>query len=353
MEEIKGVIPREMEQLKPTEMIKESSKMFIAFFIGIIIILVAAAVLYTWALSFIRSDKQYPKVTGECYQSANGDYVINVTELDPDAVCVLRVSYIIVDDHGKALPGAQGSVRDIYGVDLSFQGSSDLKSTGYRRGNESFVDNDADGNISPGDQFVVRSAENGGVAVEGYEFILEFDVSGDKMTRITFEDRRQWSGAIEQSLLQTISLDNDNISLETGTGVLDRFRYYISGSVRYSYSFAYVGEETRNITVCLLLDDKPIHNDTKCVTTDELLSLCGNLTIKVTNYWGAVVINNITVRVSDTESNVTLFHGFSEYQVAGSGCGDPSFLHTPLLQFVTVVILVTMFFVPHRKRPRL
>jgi flagellin-like protein len=149
---------------------EEAVSPVIAVILMVAITVVLAAVLYTWALSFIRSDKQTPTV-GAVYQPfGNNDFAITIEKVDPDAVSVISVNYILLDDASRAVPGVQGSVKDVYGLNFDDQYT-----------NVSFQDNDRDGKISAGDVFLIKNVINGGQASAGYSLLLKFDVTGDKM----------------------------------------------------------------------------------------------------------------------------------------------------------------------------
>lgn len=149
---------------------EEAVSPVIAVILMVAITVVLAAVLYTWALSFIRSDKQTPTI-GAIYQPfGNNDFAVHVEKVDPQAVSVISVNYILLDDSGRAVPGVQGSVKDIYGLNFDDDYT-----------NVSFQDNDRDGKISAGDVFLVKNAINGGQASSGFSLLLKFDVTGDKM----------------------------------------------------------------------------------------------------------------------------------------------------------------------------
>jgi len=304
-----------------------------------------ALFLYTWALSFIESDKQNPTVTAISSQAENGDYVIEITEVEPDAVCAFHVNYIIEDDHGNALPGAQGTVRSIYEVDLTFQIPKDYTGPRNHEGNVSFVDNDVDGKISHGDIFVVRSVENGGIARKGYQFILIFTVSHDVIGKVTLNDQWEWDESSDHTELTTITYDSENISVDNTSSVLDRFRYYTFESGFYSYYFNYLGNDSRSLTISHFHDDVLIVNNTMRVSADDIIYLTGNFTFEDNNSWEEFQERKLGIRISDTWTNETLYHGFVEYEVIRSGCGNPSFLHSPPLLVVTVItLLITVSF---------
>ena len=149
---------------------EEAASPVIAVIIMVAITIVLATVLYTWSIGCGRSDKQTPTV-GAVYQPCGGNnFAVHIEKVDPDAVSVISVNYILLDDRGTAVPGVQGGVKDIY-----------WKDTDFERSNVSFQDNDLDGKISAGDVFVILSKKSGGQAESGYSLLLKFDVTGDKM----------------------------------------------------------------------------------------------------------------------------------------------------------------------------
>lgn len=149
---------------------EEAVSPVIAVILMVAITVVLAAVLYTWALSFIRSDKSTPTVGAIYAPFGQNDFAINVQKVDPDAISVISVNYILLDDRSVAVPGVQGSVKDIYG--LNFDDPETLIS---------FQDNDRDGKIGAGDVFLIKNAVNGGQASAGYTLLLKFDITGDNL----------------------------------------------------------------------------------------------------------------------------------------------------------------------------
>lgn len=149
---------------------EEAVSPVIAVILMVAITVVLAAVLYTWALSFIRNEKQTPTVGATYSPTGNQDFAVNIEKVDPDPVSVVSVNYYLLDDRSQAVPGVQGSVKDIYGLNF------DDKYT-----NVSFRDIDRDGKISGGDVFLVKNKINGGQAEGGYSLLLKFSITKDKM----------------------------------------------------------------------------------------------------------------------------------------------------------------------------
>jgi len=149
---------------------EEAVSPVIAVILMVAITVVLAAVLYTWALSFIRNDKQTPTIGATYVPVGNNDFQVNIEKVDPNPVSVISVNYYLLDDKGTAVPGVQGSVKDIYGLNFNDPNT-----------NISFQDNDRDGKISAGDVFLVKNANNGGQAQSAYSLLLKFAITGDKM----------------------------------------------------------------------------------------------------------------------------------------------------------------------------
>ena len=365
MEEAKAMNSGEREPPKAGKLVRDSFRMTPAYSVAILLIVVAAIFFYSWTRPFIRSDKEAPEYSLDCYQISDGNFIVDIIETDPNDRCCYQVDYIIADEQGDVIQGGGGSVRSIYGADLLFEGSSDHQSIPSHSGNVSFADNDVDRTISAGDRFIVRSVENGGIARDGFEFKLKFftddiigtvtfdsqntmnrssyNISGNQSSRSSSNDGQNQSNRYSpyQSILCTITQDHNNISMEYGRSVLDRFRYYANGNGLYNFSWTYIGTEERNITVSLLLDGHVIRNYSLEVTTNDHIWMDGNFTFGDSPYWEEIEQHNLTVQVVDEPSNMTLYHGFVRYAVVGlSGC-CPSFLHSPLFQFVTVGILIS------------
>jgi len=133
----------------------------------IAITFVLAAVLYTTGCGC--SDMQTPTVVA-VYQPYDGNFSVHIEKVDPAPVNIIHVNYILLDDRGTAVPGEQGSLRDIYDLDIENENT-----------NITFQDRDRDGKISAGDMFIIKSKENGGQATAGYSLLLRYDRTGESM----------------------------------------------------------------------------------------------------------------------------------------------------------------------------
>jgi len=89
-----------------------------------------------------------------------------IVSVDPTPPSVLIMSYYLIDDRGVSVPGVQGIVADIYGLDIYDEYT-----------NVSFHDNDRDGKMSAGDDFYLKDMDHGGQWQMGYEFRLNISQS--------------------------------------------------------------------------------------------------------------------------------------------------------------------------------
>ena len=93
--------------------------------------------------------------------TGNNDWKYVVVSVDSPAPSVFIMSYYLIDDRGVSVPGVQGMVADIYGLDIYDKYT-----------NVSFHDNDRDGKMSAGDDFYLKNAVNGGQWQPGYKLQL-------------------------------------------------------------------------------------------------------------------------------------------------------------------------------------
>jgi len=170
----------------------------IAVILMVAITVVLAAVLYVWAASFLEQGENAPIATFYTQQDSDNVYhveVIKVTKQEP----LEAFSFFLKDTSGSTHIGGNGfgeiacQILDgkEHGIDQSYSGdNAELES---RAGNISaddgsvypvhFNDNDADGKLSSGDQFLVYGAgqagKSQGPAADGWRLDVQFDASGD------------------------------------------------------------------------------------------------------------------------------------------------------------------------------
>jgi len=141
----------------------------IAFCLMIAITVVLAAVLYSDHGCSDYESEVTPTV-GAVYQPYDHNFSVHVEKVDPDPPNHTKVNYILLDDASRAVPGVQGSLKDIYNLNFTDEYT-----------NISYQDKDEDGMLSPGDVFLIKHKDYGGQAKLGYSLLLKFDVTGDKM----------------------------------------------------------------------------------------------------------------------------------------------------------------------------
>ncbi|MCK4613431.1 MAG: right-handed parallel beta-helix repeat-containing protein, partial [Thermoplasmata archaeon] len=131
------------------------------------------------------SGKNCTNRTYKLYQSfGNNDFLVSTGNLGS----VISADYLLLDDRGIAVPGVQGSVKDIYGLNLDDEYT-----------NVSFQDNDRDGRISSGDAFLVKNRINGGQAEADYSLVLKcnkvdkVEISINNGPWITVTGTESWS----------------------------------------------------------------------------------------------------------------------------------------------------------------
>ncbi len=145
----------------------------IAVILMVAITVVLAAVLYNWAMQFMTTDKQTPRAGATTAAHTEG-FQVSIIDIDKE-IAITAVEYYLFDSSGQAVPGIQGSVEDIYGLQIGDTGV-DI----------SYDDSDRDGQLSSGDSFFVKTQENGGKATDGGSLRIAFDVTGDTIVKVGF-----------------------------------------------------------------------------------------------------------------------------------------------------------------------
>jgi len=154
----------------PPRSIPGRVKWGVAVYLVMAIIVIPPAILYTHPTCGFDRDEVTPSVHCVYQPFRDNDSAIHIEKVDPDAVPVNLVRFILLDEAGRAIVTCQGNVLEI--TNLSIHDP---------RANVSFHDNDRDKKISAGDVFIIRSKKNGGQAMERYSLLLKFEITGDKM----------------------------------------------------------------------------------------------------------------------------------------------------------------------------
>ena len=173
----------------------------IAVILMVAITVVLAAVLYVWAASFLEQGESAPIATFFVEESSSGIYHVNVIKVSKQED-LAGFSYFLKDETGSTHVGGNGfgeiAMQIVggqeHGIDTSYSDSCDddcdsqLQS---RSDNVSaddgtdypvhFSDNDRDGKLSAGDQFMVYGLGNSanGPAEDNWKLDIQFDASGD------------------------------------------------------------------------------------------------------------------------------------------------------------------------------
>jgi len=141
----------------------------ISIILVVAITVVLLAVTYTWTGCIKRSDEQTPTV-GAIYQPYDNNFSVHVEKVDPAPTNHTKLNYVLLDEANQAVPGVQGNLRDIYNLNFSHETT-----------NVSYLDQDKDSMLSPGDVFLIKHKDYGGQALEGYSLLLRFEPTGDKI----------------------------------------------------------------------------------------------------------------------------------------------------------------------------
>jgi len=94
-------------------------------------------------------------------KDAEGDYVVTIEKVDPDAIKISDLHYRILDENGAVVDGMYGNLENI------------STSSSASAGSISFLDKDDDGKLSAGDRFHILSVSNEGEAKPGYQLVIK------------------------------------------------------------------------------------------------------------------------------------------------------------------------------------
>ena len=168
----------------------------IAVILMVAITVVLAAVLYVWAASFIEQGESAPIATFFVSEDSAGVYHVEVIKVSKQED-LLGFSFFLKDGSGSTYVGGNGFGEvamqfqggEEMGIDMTYNG--DDSALANRAGNVSdddgsafpvhFSDNDRDGRLSSGDQFLVygSSSVSNGPAQDGWKLDIQFDATGD------------------------------------------------------------------------------------------------------------------------------------------------------------------------------
>ena len=168
----------------------------IAVILMVAITVVLAAVLYVWAASFLEQGESAPIATFFVEESSSGVYHVEVIKVSKQED-LAGFSYFLKDDSGSTYVGGNGFGEiamqivggEEHGIDTSYTGDDDqLKSRATNVSDDDgsvypvhFSDNDRDGFLSAGDQFMVYGTGNSanGPAADNWKLDIQFDLTGN------------------------------------------------------------------------------------------------------------------------------------------------------------------------------
>ena len=169
----------------------------IAVILMVAITVVLAAVLYVWAASFLEQGESAPIATFFVQEGSDGIYHVDVIKVSKQED-LAAFSFYLKDETGSTYVGAGHGFGEVamqivggeeHGIDTAYDGGDQQLEN--RRDNisaddgtdypVSFNDNDRDGKLSAGDQFLVYGNGNAasGPAADNWRLDIQFDASGD------------------------------------------------------------------------------------------------------------------------------------------------------------------------------
>ena len=173
----------------------------IAVILMVAITVVLAAVLYVWAASFLEQGESAPIATFFVQEGSDGIYHVDVIKVSKQED-LAGFSFYLKDETGSTYVGGNGFGEvamqiiggEEHGIDTSYSdscGNNCDSRLENRVGNVSnddgseypvhFSDNDRDGKLSAGDQFMVYGTGNSanGPAADNWRLDIQFDATGD------------------------------------------------------------------------------------------------------------------------------------------------------------------------------
>ena len=169
----------------------------IAVILMVAITVVLAAVLYVWAASFLEQGESAPIATFFVQEGSDGVYHVDVIKVSKQEN-LAAFSFYLKDDTGSTYVGSGHGFGEVamqiiggeeHGIDMAYDGGDeqlDRRAANVSDDDGSafpvhFNDNDRDGKLSAGDQFLVYGSGNAaeGPASDGWRLDIQFDASGD------------------------------------------------------------------------------------------------------------------------------------------------------------------------------
>ncbi len=156
--------------------LKENSRFLRNYAIFVAITYLVLIVFINLFFNLDHVHQKTPTAQFELTGNQTVNYTITITEID-FKISLNDTEFYLFDDTGQAVPGEQGPLEWI----IFSESNQSAKNA-----NLSFLDVDDDGKFSIGDQFRVKSEENGGLVPPGYSLRIAYYVTGDTICRIYF-----------------------------------------------------------------------------------------------------------------------------------------------------------------------
>ena len=167
----------------------------IAVILMVAITVVLAAVLYVWAASFLEQGDSAPIATFFVSQDSSDIYHVEVIKVSKQED-LAGFSFFLKDGTGSTFVGGDGfgeiamqiSGGKEAGIDITYDGDDEVlqnRATNVTNDDGTdfpvhFSDNDRDGKLSSGDQFLVYGLNGDpGPAEDGWKLDIQFDATGD------------------------------------------------------------------------------------------------------------------------------------------------------------------------------
>jgi len=322
-----------------------------AFIVLLIILIVFTAFIEAWiSPPFTGPDKYTPHFETQCYNSTDGNYVVEVGVFSlGNSTGVRQSEYFLVFPNGTT--SEFGRVSDIYGQDISLADT-----------NITFCDEDFDGALSTGDIFIIKATRNGGNAVDGFSLTFKYSESDEVMSKAVLEaenDRLFYPGSTTARWIVT---ESNESGIRFGWATISTYR-----SLYWQWSLITVqiqssGKEPMQDTNLSLvaMDDDVVYyvNDSIVLDNETYTSIEWNYRNNDSKYysWNTDHINhtlrNLAVRLYNRDSNEIIFTIETSITLVQARETVPSFSPDPFRITLALAVVLTTALVRTSKRRR-
>ena len=159
LEHTQQTIPPPSDRTIPTPTMRKSTAVCVVWIFLTAYALVAIADDNWWEVPEEERRYELFNIAADIYGDDEGNYVVEIVKVDPDAIIHKDITYEILDGNGTVVDDLHGSLESIYnttnGSDLIY-----------------FEEYDGNVKLSAGDSFHIRSEANAGMVKPGYALIL-------------------------------------------------------------------------------------------------------------------------------------------------------------------------------------